>query len=161
MTKIAPCLWFDGNAQEAATFYVGLLPGSRIDRLVHAPSPAPSVDEGQVILVEFTLAGQGYVGLNGGPGHPHTDAISFQIYTDDQAETDRLWDAITADGGVEVACSWCRDRWGVSWQIVPRRMMELLGDPHPQRAVRAFEAMSAMVKIDIAAIEAAADGKAV
>lgn len=157
MTKIAPCLWYDGKAEEAATFYVSLLPDSRIDRLVHAPSTTPAIGAGQVLVVEFTLAGQSFVGLNGGPGHPPTDATSFQIYTDDQAETDRLWEAITADGGAEVACSWCRDRWGVSWQIVPRRMMELLGDP--ARAARAFEAMSAMVKIDIAAIEAAADGR--
>lgn len=159
MTRIAPCLWFDGDAEDATDFYTNLLPDSRIDRLVRAPSANPSTGEGQVILVEFTFAGQAFVALNGGPGHPHSDAISFQIYTDDQAETDRLWDAITADGGAEVACSWCRDRWGISWQIVPRRMMELLSDPDPDRAKRAFAAMSAMVKIDIAAIEAAADGK--
>lgn len=159
MSKIAPCLWYDGAAEEAARFYVSLLPDSRIDRLVRAPSDNPSCAEGQVILVEFTLAGQAFVGLNGGPGHPPTDATSFQIYTDDQAETDRIWEAITADGGAEVACSWCRDRWGHSWQIVPRRMMELLGDADPVRAKRAFDAMSAMVKIDIAAIEAAADGR--
>lgn len=155
--KIAPCLWYDGAAEEAADFYVGLLPDSRIDRVVRAPSDNPSTAQGAVILVEFTLAGQAWVALNGGPGKPHGDAISFQIYTDDQAETDRLWDAIVGQGGAEIACSWCHDRWGVRWQIVPRRMMELLSDPDPARARAAFDAMSAMVKIDIAAIEAAAD----
>lgn len=158
MNKIAPCLWFDGVAELAARFYVSVVPDSRIDRIVHAPADSPSTAEGTVIMVEFTLAGQSFVGLNGGPGNPHTDAISFQIYTDDQPETDRIWNAMIADGGAEIACSWCRDRWGVRWQIVPRRMMQLLSDPDPDRAARAFTAMSAMVKIDIAAIEAAADG---
>lgn len=160
MNKIAPCLWFDGVADLAARFYVSVVPDSRIDRVVHAPTDNPSAAEGAVLLVEFTLAGQSFVGLNGGPGNPHTDAISFQIYTDDQAETDRIWEAMIADGGAEIACSWCRDRWGVRWQIVPKRMMQLLSDPDPDRAARAFTAMSAMVKIDIAAIEAAADDKA-
>lgn len=158
MNKIAPCLWFDGVAELAARFYVSVVPDSRIDRIVHAPADSPSTAEGTVLMVEFTLAGQSFVGLNGGPGNPHTDAISFQIYTDDQAETDRIWNAMIADGGTEIACSWCRDRWGVRWQIVPRRMMQLLSDPDRDRAARAFTAMSAMVKIDIAAIEAAADG---
>lgn len=158
MNKIAPCLWFDGVAELAARFYVSVVPDSRIDRIVHAPADSPSTAEGTVLMVAFTLAGQSFVGLNGGPGNPHTDAISFQIYTDDQAETDRIWNAMIADGGAEIACSWCRDRWGVRWQIVPRRMMQLLSDPDRDRAARAFTAMSAMVKIDIAAIEAAADG---
>jgi predicted 3-demethylubiquinone-9 3-methyltransferase (glyoxalase superfamily) len=136
-------------------FYTGLLPDSRIYRMIRAPSDNPSTAEGAVLLVEFTLAGHAWVALNGGPGNPHTDAVSFQIYTDDQAETDRLWDALTSNGGAEIACSWCHDRWGVRWQIVPRRMMELLSDPDPARAKAAFDAMSAMVKIDIAAIEAA------
>lgn len=157
MSKIVPCLWYDGTAEEAACFYVTLLPDSRIDRLVRPPSSAPALDPGQVIVAEFTLAGQSFVAMNGGPGNPHTDAVSFQIYTGDQDETDRLWDAITGHGGTEIACSWCRDRWGVRWQIVPRRMMELIADPDPGRAKRAFDAMSAMVKIDIAAIEAAAE----
>ncbi|WP_439491355.1 VOC family protein [Blastomonas fulva] len=159
MSKIAPCLWFDGVSELAARHYVAVVPDSRIDRIVHAPADNPSTAEGAVLLVEFTLAGQGFVALNGGPGNPHTDAISFQIYTDDQAETDRIWAALIADGGAEIACSWCRDRWGVRWQIVPRRMMQLLADPDPGRAARAFAAMSAMVKIDIAAIEAAAEGR--
>lgn len=157
MSKIAPCLWYDGAAREAAHFYAGLLPDSRIDRVVHAPSSNPSTDEGAILLVEFTLAGQAFVALNGGPGKPHGDAISFQIYTDDQAETDRVWDAIVGNGGAEIACSWCQDRWGVRWQIVPRRMMALLSDPDAARAKAAFDAMSAMIRIDIAAIEAAAD----
>lgn len=158
MGKIAPCLWYDGAAEDAARFYVTLLPDSQVDKVVYAPSANPGTAEGTVMLVEFTLAGQGFVGLNGGPGKPHGDAVSFQIYTDDQAETDRIWEAIIADGGAEIACSWCHDRWGVRWQIVPRRMMTLLSDPDPDRSRRAFEAMSAMVKIDIAQIEAAADG---
>lgn len=157
MNKIAPCLWFDGEAEMAARFYVSVVPDSRIDRIVHAPPQPPETGQGAVVLVEFTLAGQGFVALNGGPGNPHGDAISFQIYTDDQAETDRIWDDMIADGGAPIACSWCHDRWGVRWQIVPRRMMQLLSDPDPGRAGRAFQAMSAMVKIDIAAIEAAAN----
>lgn len=158
MQKIVPCLWFDGQAEEAARFYVSLLPDSRIDRLVRSPADTPSGPAGTVLLVEFTLAGQKYVGLNGGPGYPFTQAVSFQIMCADQAEVDRLWAALTADGGTPVACSWLTDRWGLSWQIVPVRMMELLNDPDPGRAKRAMEAMMTMVKLDIAALEKAANG---
>lgn len=156
MSKIQPCLWYDGNAEEAANFYVSLLPDSRIDRIVKAPADNPSSKEGSVLVVEFTLAGQQYVGLNGGPQFPFTEAISLQILTDDQAETDRLWNAILANSGKEVECGWIKDKWGLSWQVTPRRLLELIGDSDPDRARRAFQAMMTMVKIDIAEIERAA-----
>lgn len=158
MQKIAPCLWYDGAAEEAASFYVSLLPDSRVDRVVTAPADNPSSKQGNVLVVEFTLAGQQFVALNGGPQFKFTEAVSFHIFTDDQAETDRLWDAITSNGGQESMCGWCKDRWGMSWQITPRRMMEFLFDPDRGRSRRAFEAMMTMHKIDIAAIEAAAAG---
>lgn len=154
--KIVPCLWFDGAAEEAARFYVSLLPDSRIDKVSRSPADTPSGPARSVLMVEFTLAGRRYVGLNGGPGHPFTDAVSFQIFCADQAEVDRLWDALT-EGGSGVACSWLKDRWGLCWQIVPTRLMELIADPDPGRAKRAMQAMMGMVKIDIAAVERAAD----
>ncbi|MCC6729985.1 MAG: VOC family protein [Chthonomonadales bacterium] len=156
MQKVIPCLWYDGRAEEAASFYVGLLPDSRIDRVVRSPADTPSGPAGSVLVVEFTLAGNPYVALNGGPQFPFTEAVSFQIYCDDQAEVDRLWSALS-EGGAEVQCGWVKDRWGLSWQVVPRRLMELMGDPDPGRARRAMEAMMGMVKIDIAGIERAAD----
>lgn len=155
--KIVPCLWFNGNAEDAAKFYVSLLPDSRIDRILKSPADTPSGPAGTVLTVEFTLAGLQYVGLNGGPQFPFTEAVSFQIYCDDQPEVDRLWAAI-AEGGSEVACGWIKDRWGLSWQIVPKRLIELINDPDTNRARRAQEAMMQMVKIDIATIERAADG---
>jgi predicted 3-demethylubiquinone-9 3-methyltransferase (glyoxalase superfamily) len=155
--KITPMLWFDGAAEEAARFYVSLLPDSQVDRVDRAPADNPSVGAGRVLVVAFTLAGQRYTALNGGPQFKPNEAISFQITTDDQEETDRLWAAITADDGAESACGWCKDRWGFSWQVTPRRLMELMGDPDPGRSRRAFQAMMTMRKIDIAAIEAAAD----
>lgn len=157
MQRIVPCLWFDGNAEEAAEFYVSLLPDSHIDRILKSPADTPSGLAGTVLTVEFTLAGRQYVGLNGGPQFPFTEAVSFQIHCDDQPEVDRLWAAI-AEGGSEVACGWVQDRWGLSWQIVPKRLIELLNDPDTARARRVQEAMMQMVKIDIAAIERAADG---
>jgi predicted 3-demethylubiquinone-9 3-methyltransferase (glyoxalase superfamily) len=157
MQKIVPCLWFNGNAEEAAEFYVSLLPDSRIDRVLKSPADTPSGPAGTVLTVEFTLAGLQYVGLNGGPQFPFTEAVSFQIHCDDQAEVDRLWAAI-AEGGSEVACGWIKDRWGLSWQIVPRRVIELLNDCNTERARRAQKAMMKMVKIDISEIERAADG---
>lgn len=160
MGKITPCLWCDGTAEEAAAFYTALLPDSRIDRIVRAPSEYPSGEEGSVLLVEFTLAGTKMMGLNGGPAFPHTEAISFQIETEDQAETDRLSDALIAGGGAQSDCGWLKDRWGMSWQITPRRMLALLGDADPDVARRAFQAMQTMRRIDIAAIEAAARGEA-
>lgn len=155
--KIVPCLWFDGAAEEAARFYVSLLPDSRIDKVVPAPADYPDGQEGAVLVVEFTLAGQHYIGLNAGPQTRFNDAVSFQIHTEDQAETDRLWDAITGNGGVERECSWCQDRWGLRWQIVPKRLMDLMADPAPERARRAMQAMMTMRKIDIAALEAAVE----
>lgn len=159
MSKITPCLWYDGTAEEAARFYVSLLPDSRIDQVVRAPTDNPSNREGQVMVVEFTLAGQRYVGLNGGPAFRFSQAVSFMIHTDDQAETDRLWDALTSDGGEESMCGWVKDRWGLSWQITPRRLMELTASPEPGVAARVHRAMMTMRKIDIAAIEAAARGE--
>ena len=158
MAKIVPCLWFNHNAEEAANFYVTLFPDSRIDNVVRSPADNPSMKEGGVLVVEFTLAGQPYIGLNGGPQFPFTEAVSFQVRTEDQAETDRLWEALIADGGQESDCSWLKDRWGLSWQIAPKRLLELIADPDKDRARRAMEAMMTMKKIDIAAVERAADG---
>lgn len=155
--KIIPMLWFDMVAEEAAAFYTSLLPDSRIDRVVRAPSDNPSSKEGDALLVEFTLAGQKFSGLNGGPQFKPNETVSFQILTEDQAETDRLWNMIRDHGGTESACGWISDRWGFNWQVTPRRLMELLVDPDPDRARRANQAMLTMRKIDIAAIEAAAN----
>jgi len=159
MQKIIPCLWFDGNAEEAAKFYTSLLPDSHIDHILHSPNDYPDGKAGDVLTVEFTLAGQQYVGLNGGPHFKFTEAVSFQIFCDDQAEVDRLWNALLADGGQESECSWLKDKFGLSWQIVPKRLWELMKDPDPARAKRTMAAMMTMRKIDIAAIERAADGK--
>lgn len=158
MSKITPCLWYDGDAEEAANFYVTLLPDSRVDKVTRSPTDYPAGKAGDVLTVEFTLAGQAFMGLNGGPNVPFTDAVSFQIHTEDQAETDRLWDAIAGNGGQPVACSWIKDRWGLSWQIVPKRLTQLMSDPDPARARRAMEAMMGMVKIDIAELERAVAG---
>jgi predicted 3-demethylubiquinone-9 3-methyltransferase (glyoxalase superfamily) len=157
MQKITPCLWFDGHAEEAARFYVTLLPDSRIDRILRAPIDTPGCPKGEVLTVDFTLAGTKYLGLNGGPKFPFTEAVSFIINCDTQEEVDRLW-ASLSEGGEEVACGWLRDRWGLAWQITPRRLLDLTNDPDPGKARRAFEAMIKMVKIDIAALERAADG---
>ncbi len=160
MSKITPCLWCDGTAEEAATLYTSLLPDSRIDRIVRAPSDNPSGPEGAVLVVEFTLAGTRMVGLNGGPNFPFTEAISFQIEAEDQAETDRLSDALIAGGGEQGHCGWLKDRWGMSWQVTPRRLFQLLGDPNPDVARRASQTMLGQMRIDIAAIEAAAKEEA-
>ncbi len=158
MQKIIPCLWYDGDAEEAARYYVSLLPNSQIDCVQKSPADTPSGPAGSVLMVEFTLAGSKYLGLNGGPEFPFTEAVSFQIHCENQSEVDRLWSALS-DGGKEIECGWLKDRWGLSWQIVPIRLTELLKDPDPGRARRAMEAMMTMVKIDIAALERAADGK--
>jgi len=161
MSKITPCLWYDGDAEAAANFYVTLLPNSRVDKVQRSPADTPSGPAGTVLVVEFTLAGQKFMGLNGGPQFKFTEAVSFVIQTEDQAETDRLWEALTANGGEESVCGWLKDRWGLSWQITPKRLTELLADSDPGRARRAMEAMLKMVKIDIAALERAADGEPV
>jgi predicted 3-demethylubiquinone-9 3-methyltransferase (glyoxalase superfamily) len=157
MQKVTPCLWFDGQAEQAASYYVSLLPNSRIDRVVRSPADTPSGPAGMVLAVEFTLAGNKFSGLNGGPQFPFTEAVSFQIACEDQAEVDRLWAALS-DGGSPSQCGWLKDRWGLSWQIVPTRLFQLLADPDPARARRAMEAMLKMRKLDIAAMERAADG---
>jgi predicted 3-demethylubiquinone-9 3-methyltransferase (glyoxalase superfamily) len=161
MSKITPCLWYDGKAEEAANFYVTLFPDSRVDNVVRSAADTPSGPEGYVIVVQFTLAGQPYMGLNGGPKFPFTEAVSFQVTTADQEETDRLWDALIADGGQESACGWLKDRWGLSWQITPQRLLDLMADSDHDRAKRAMEAMMKMRKIDIATLDAAADGELV
>ena len=141
--KIAPCIWYDnGQAKKAAEFYMSLgLPDSRIDAVHASPSDNPSGKAGDELVVEFTLAGRSFVGLNGGPIFPQTEAVSFMIHTDDQAETDRLWDAIVSNGGAESVCGWCKDRWGVNWQITPKRLLAFYTDPNPARAKAAFDAM--------------------
>ena len=158
MQKIIPFLWFDGQAEEAARFYVALLPDSRIERVTRSPADTPSGPAGMVLTVEFTLAGTRFMGLNGGPQFPFTEAVSFQIACRDQAEVDQLWTAL-CDGGSEHQCGWLKDRWGLSWQVVPTRLHELLGDPDPDRAGRAMQAMLGMKKLDIAALERAVDGR--
>ena len=158
MAKITPCLWFDGNAEEAANFYITLLPDSRIRSVQLSPADNPSTPEGAVLVVEFTLAGQDFMGLNGGPQFKFNEAVSVIIDCEDQAEVDRLWDALTADGGKPVQCGWLQDRFGLSWQITPRELPKLLADPDPDRARRAMQAMMGMVKIDVAALRKAADG---
>jgi len=157
MQKVVPCLWFNGDAEAAAQFYVSLLPNSSIDRILKSPTDTPSVPAGTVLTVEFTLAGMQYMGLNGGPQFSFSEAVSFQIYCEDQAEVDRLWTALT-DGGSEIACGWLKDRWGLTWQIVPTRLIELLNDPDRERARRVQEAMMEMMKIDISVVEQAANG---
>ena len=157
MDKVFPCLWFDGNAEEAANFYVSLLPDSRVDEVVRSPADNPSTKEGEVIVVDFTLAGRKFSGLNGGPQFKFTEAVSFAIRCKDQAEVDRLWDALTADGGEPGPCGWLKDRFGLSWQIAPRELNELMDDPDPDRARRAMESMLKMGKIDIEEIRRAAD----
>ncbi len=152
------CLWYDGTALEAARFYAETFPDSAVNAVHHAPSDYPSGKAGDVLTVEFTVLGIPCLGLNGGPGFPHTEAFSFQVATDDQAETDRLWNAILANGGRASACGWCKDRWGLNWQITPRVLTQALANPDRAAARRAFEAMMGMVKIDVAAIEAAVRG---
>jgi len=152
------CLWYDGTALEAATFYAATFPDSSVGTVFRAPADYPAGKSGDVLTVEFTVIGIRCLGLNGGPVVHHSDAFSFQVATDDQAETDRLWDAIVDNGGQESACGWCKDKWGLSWQITPRALVAALADPDRAAAKRVFEAMMDMVKIDIAAIEAARRG---
>ena len=160
MSKIKPCLWFDGQAEEAANFYVSLLPGSRIDAVHRAPADYPAGKQGDVLTVEFTFAGQEFVALNGGPYFKFNEAVSFQIFTEDQAETDRLTAALSAVPEAE-QCGWVKDRFGLSWQIAPRLLIERMGDADPAKAKRVMEAMMEMKRIDIAAIERAYRGESV
>jgi predicted 3-demethylubiquinone-9 3-methyltransferase (glyoxalase superfamily) len=158
MSKITPCLWYDGKAEEAANFYVSLLPDSRIDKVVRSPADYPAGKAGDVLMVEFTLAGQSYLAMNGGPGPVFTDATSFIINCDDQAEVDRLWDALTANGGTPVACGWLKDRYGFPWQITPVELPKMIAGPDPKKARRAMEAMMDMVKLDIGELRRAYEG---
>lgn len=132
------CLWYDGDALEAATFYSKTFPDSSLGKIYRAPGDYPAGKQGDILMVEFTVAGVPCIGLNGGPGVAHSQAFSFQIATDDQTETDRLWDAVVNNGGQEVACGWCKDKWGISWQITPRALLEGISDPDPAAAKRCF-----------------------
>lgn len=149
------CLWFENGAVDAANFYASTFPDSRVGTIFRAPGDYPDGKEGDVLTVEFMVAGIPCIGLNGGPHFKHSEAFSFQIATDDQAETDRLWNAVVNNGGQESDCGWCKDRWGVSWQITPRALTEAIADPDRAAAKRAFDAMMTMKKIDIATIVAA------
>jgi predicted 3-demethylubiquinone-9 3-methyltransferase (glyoxalase superfamily) len=156
MQKITPCLWFDGNAEEAANFYVSLFADAKITQTTPygEDSPGPA---GEVMLVFFTLEGQEFTAVNGGPQFPFTEAVSFQVSCRDQDEVDRFWSRLTADGGEESQCGWLKDRFGLSWQIIPERMGELLSDPDPGRSYRAMQAMLKMTKIDLKVMEDAAN----
>jgi predicted 3-demethylubiquinone-9 3-methyltransferase (glyoxalase superfamily) len=159
MSKITPCLWFDGNAEEAAGLYVSLLPDSRVDSVARSLADNPSTPAGAVLVVDFTLAGQPFRAINGGPQFSFTEAVSFVIDCEDQAEVDRLWNALLEGGGSPGQCGWLKDRYGMSWQIVPRQLGEMLGDPDAEKARRAMEAMLRMSKIEVAAMRAAFDGE--
>lgn len=157
MAKNTICVWYDKDAEEAARFYAGIFPDSAVGAIIRAPGDYPDGKQGDVLVVEFTVAGVACVGLNGGPVFKHNEAFSFQISTEDQEETDRYWNAIVGNGGQESECGWCKDKWGISWQITPRVLMEALVAGGGE-AKRAFDAMMTMKKIDVAAIEAARRG---
>ena len=157
-SKVAPCLWFNGNAEDAARFYSQTFPDSGIDAINRSPADFPNGKAGDVLTVDFTVLGMPFMGLNGGPQFSFDEAISFQIYTDDQTETDRYWHAIVDAGGSEGDCGWCKDRFGLSWQIVPRVLLDALASSDRSAAKRAMDAMMQMKKIDIATIEAAIKG---
>ena len=157
-SKNTICLWYDGTAVDAANFCAETFPDSAVGAVMRAPGNYPDGKQGDVLLVEFTVAGIPCIGLNGGPQFKHNEAFSFQIATEDQKETDRLWDAIVKNGGQESACGWCKDKWGLSWQITPRALTDGMADPDPAVNKRVFEAMMKMKKIDVAAIEAARRG---
>ena len=153
------CLWYNGGAEEAARFYADTFPDSFVGAVLRAPGDFPSGKQGDVLTVDFTVMGIPCLGLNGGPAFTHSEAFSFQVATVDQAETDRYWNAIVGNGGQESACGWCKDKWGYSWQITPRVLLQATASPDKAAAKRAFEAMMTMRKIDIATIEAAVAGE--
>jgi 2-polyprenyl-6-hydroxyphenyl methylase/3-demethylubiquinone-9 3-methyltransferase len=161
MTRISPCLWYDGNAEEAASFYASIFPDSSVDAVHRSPTDYPAGKAGDVLTVDFTVLGMKFLGLNGGPQFKFDEAVSFQVYTDTQEETDRYWNAIVDNGGEPSACGWCRDRFGLSWQITPRVLMEMITSTDRAAARRAMEAMMTMGKIDIAELERAFDGEPV
>ena len=156
--KNTVCLWYDRDALEAATFYAATFPDSTVGAIHRAPGDFPSGKEGDVLTVDFTVLGMPCMGLNGGPAFKHSEAFSFQVATDDQEETDRYWNAIVGNGGQESECGWCKDKWGLSWQITPRVLTEAFNSPDRAVAKRAFDAMMTMSKIDVAKIEAAVRG---
>jgi predicted 3-demethylubiquinone-9 3-methyltransferase (glyoxalase superfamily) len=159
MTRIAPCLWYDGQAEQAANFYAGIFPDSSVDAVHRSPTDYPNGKAGDVLTVEFTVLGMKFLGLNGGPLFKFDEAVSFQVYTKDQQETDRYWNAIIADGGAPSACGWCKDKFGLSWQITPNVLMDMMTSSDTAASKRAMEAMMQMGKIDIAALERAFKGE--
>jgi predicted 3-demethylubiquinone-9 3-methyltransferase (glyoxalase superfamily) len=158
MSKISPCLWFDGKAEEAAEFYTSILPDSHIDKVHRAPADNPSTPQGAILTVDFTLAGQQFMGLNGGPDFQFNEAISLSIDCEDQAEVDRYWEKLVEGGGEYSVCGWLKDRYGVSWQVIPRQLPEMLEGPDRAGAARAMKAMMEMTKIDVAKLQEAYDG---
>jgi predicted 3-demethylubiquinone-9 3-methyltransferase (glyoxalase superfamily) len=159
MSKLVPCMWFNGDAEEAAKFYVSLVPNSAITHVQRNVSDGPSGKEGSVLVVEFSVAGQSLVALNGGMKMEYTHAISLMIHCDDQAQVDSVWNAFLAHGGKEEQCGWLRDRWGVAWQVVPKVMFEFLSSPDKAAAARAMQAMMKMVKLDVETLRRAFEGK--
>jgi len=159
MTSVTPCLWYDGQVEQAADFYATVFPDSHVDAVHRAPADYPSGKAGDVLTVEFTVIGQKFLGLNGGPAFKFDEAVSFQVQTESQEETDRYWEALIADGGAASMCGWLKDRWGLSWQITPRALTQAMIHPDRAAARRAMEAMMTMQKIDIGAIEAALAGE--
>jgi predicted 3-demethylubiquinone-9 3-methyltransferase (glyoxalase superfamily) len=158
MPRITPCLWFDGQAEEAATFYASVFPDCEVVDVMHSPADNPSTNAGEVLLVTFTIAGQPFTALNGGPQYHFSEAVSFEVDCADQAEVDRYWEALAADGGEHGPCGWLKDRFGVSWQVVPRELDDYLSGPDPAGCRRAMEAMLAMGKLDIEMIRRAYAG---